>query len=71
MCSYNMINGTYSSDNKWLLSDLLRDEWGFGGIVITDWGAMNDRVEGIKAGLDIEMPGPDKANVDAVIEAGG
>ena len=69
MCSYNMINGTYSSDNKWLLSDLLRDEWGFGGIVITDWGAMNDRVEGIKAGLDIEMPGPDKANVDAVIEA--
>ena len=69
MCSYNMINGKYSSDNKWLLSDVLRDEWGFKGIVMTDWGAMNDRVEGIKAGLDVEMPGPDKANVDAVIKA--
>ena len=69
MCSYNKINGTYSSDNRWLLSDVLRKEWGFNGIVITDWGAMNDRVEGIKAGLDIEMPGPDESNVEAVVRA--
>lgn len=69
MCSYNMINGTYSSDNRWLLTDVLREEWGFEGLVVTDWGAMNDRVAGIKAGLDVEMPGPDDANVNAVVKA--
>lgn len=69
MCSYNMINGTYASDNKWLLTEVLRKEWGFDGLVVTDWGAMNDRVEGIEAGLDIEMPGPNRSNVDAVIKA--
>jgi beta-glucosidase len=57
MCSYNLINGTYAADNKWLLSGVLRDEWGFGGLVMTDWGAVNDRVQGIRAGLDLEMPG--------------
>lgn len=56
MCSYNRINGTYSSDNSWLLNDVLRDEWGFEGLVMTDWGAMNDRVTALKAGLDLEMP---------------
>lgn len=56
MCSYNRINGIYSSDNKWLLNDVLRDEWGFEGLVMTDWGAMNDRVTALKAGLDLEMP---------------
>ncbi|MBE6774284.1 MAG: glycosyl hydrolase [Ruminococcaceae bacterium] len=57
MCSYNRIFGTYLSDNKRMLTDILRDEWGFKGIVVSDWGAVNDRVEGIKAGLDLEMPG--------------
>ena len=57
MCAYNKINGTYCSENKWLLSDVLRDEWGFEGAVMTDWGAMHNRVNAIKAGLDIEMPG--------------
>ncbi len=57
MCSYNRIYGTYLSDSKKMLNDILRDEWGFKGIVVSDWGAVNDRVEGIKAGLDLEMPG--------------
>lgn len=56
MCSYNRINGTYSCENGWLLNKVLRDEWGFKGLVMTDWGAMNNRVEAIKAGLDLEMP---------------
>ena len=56
MGAYNRINGTYACENKKLLTDILRDEWGFEGLVMTDWGAMNDRVEGVKAGLDLEMP---------------
>lgn len=56
MCSYNRINGTYAAEHKNLLTDVLRDEWGFDGFVVSDWGAVNDRVAGIKAGLDLEMP---------------
>lgn len=56
MCSYNRINGTYAAENKKLLTDVLRDEWGFDGFVVSDWGAVNDRVAGVKAGLDLEMP---------------
>lgn len=56
MCSYNKINGTFSSDNKTLLQDILRDEWGFQGLVVTDWGAMNDRIKAFQAGCDLEMP---------------
>lgn len=56
MCSYNRINGTYSCENEWLLNQVLRDEWGFQGLVMTDWGAMNERVPSLKAGLDLEMP---------------
>ncbi len=56
MCSYNAINGELSSQNKWLLKDVLRDEWGFKGMVVSDWGAVYDRVKGIKADLSLEMP---------------
>ena len=57
MCAYNRINGVFCSENKWLLTDVLRDEWGFTGVVMSDWGAVKDRVAGLKAGMDLEMPG--------------
>ena len=69
MCSYNRLNGAYLSDNKRLLTDILRDEWGFEGIVVSDWGAVNDRVEGIRAGLDLEMPGNKGMNDAHIVEA--
>lgn len=56
MCSYNKVNGVFASENKWLLTDVLRKEWGFDGYVFSDWGAVNRRVEGLIAGLDVEMP---------------
>lgn len=56
MCSYNRINGVYSCENQWLLNDVLREEWGYDGLVMTDWGAMNKRIPALKAGLDLEMP---------------
>ena len=57
MAAYNRVNGVYCTENKWLLTDVLRDEWGFDGLVMSDWGAVRDRIEGLKAGLDLEMPG--------------
>jgi len=57
MCSYNRINGTYAAENPWLLTTVLKEEWGHKGLVVTDWGANNDRVSGLKAGQDLEMPG--------------
>ncbi len=69
MCSYNKINGIYASDNEFLLTEKLRNEWGFDGIVMSDWGAVNDRVQGIKAGLDLEMPGVDNGNAQRIIDA--
>ena len=57
MCSYNKLNGIHASDHKKLLTDILRTDWGFDGMVVTDWGAMNDRIEGFKAGCDLNMPG--------------
>ncbi len=69
MCSYNKINGIHASDNKWLLTDVLRGEWGFDGMVVTDWGALNDRIEGYKAGCDLNMPGGSKFMEKAVSEA--
>ena len=62
MCSYNRIEGTYLAENKRYLTDILRGEWGFKGIVVSDWGAVNDRVLGVKAGLDLEMPGNNGMN---------
>ena len=69
MCSYNRVGGTYLSDNKRLLTDVLRGEWGYKGIVVSDWGAVNDRVEGIRAGLDLEMPGNGGMNDKHIVEA--
>ena len=70
MCAYNKLNGIHCSDHKALLTDILRDDWGFDGLVVTDWGAMNDRIAGFKAGCDLNMPGGsnymDKACAQAV-----
>lgn len=68
MCSYNRLNGVYTSQDPWLLTTLLRDEWGYQGAVVSDWGAVVDRVEAVRAGLDLEMPptGTDGRIVDAV-----
>ena len=57
MCSYPKINGVHASDSRELLTDILRAEWGFDGMVVTDWGAMDDRIEGFRAGCDLNMPG--------------
>nr|WP_240541809.1 exo-alpha-(1->6)-L-arabinopyranosidase [Bifidobacterium simiarum] len=68
MCSYNRINGVFSSQNRWLLTDLLRGEWGYDGIVMSDWGACHDRVAALAAGQNLEMPptGTDGEIVEAV-----
>ena len=69
MCAYNRLNGEYASENKWLLNDVLREEWGFEGYVMTDWGAINDRVKALESGLDLEMPGDVADNTYAIIRA--
>jgi beta-glucosidase len=69
MCSYNKINGVSSSENRWLLTDVLRDEWGFEGLVMSDWGAVYDRVAAVAAGLDLEMPPALPYSPDAVVAA--
>lgn len=69
MCSYNQIDGEFASQNKWLLTDLLRSDWGFEGLVMSDWGAVQDRVKGVKAGLDLDMPGGQWANRKSILDA--
>lgn len=69
MCSYNRINGVFASENKWLLTDVLRKGWGFDGYVVSDWGAVNKRVEGLVAGLDLEMPDSGGTTDRQIVEA--
>lgn len=70
MCSYNRVNGTYAAENKRLLTEILRDEWGFDGYVVSDWGATTaERVKCLEAGLDLEMPGKNAANDRQLVEA--
>ena len=71
MCAYNMINGTHCSENRQLLTDILRSQWGFDGAVMTDWGATKDRLEGLRAGVDLDMPGGIWENRKAIIDAAG
>ncbi|QUX27652.1 glycoside hydrolase family 3 C-terminal domain-containing protein [Nocardiopsis akebiae] len=73
MCSYNRINGVYASENHWLLTTVLRQEWGFDGVVVSDWGAVQDRPAAVAAGLDLEMPGDggaSDARLLAAVEGG-
>jgi beta-glucosidase len=69
MCAYNKLNGEYCSEQHYLLTDILKNEWGFKGFVVSDWGAVHDRVASLKGGLDLEMPGPQEQRVKAVVEA--
>ena len=71
MTSYNQVNGIYANENEHLLKDILRDEWGFDGIVITDWGGSNDHVKGVQAGSDLEMPTPGLDSARQIVRAVG
>ncbi|WP_338590823.1 glycoside hydrolase family 3 C-terminal domain-containing protein [Paenibacillus sp. Y5S-9] len=73
MCSYNKVNGTYAGENEWLLTDILKDEWGHEGLVVSDWGAVNERADALAAGLELEMPtsgGIGKRKVIDAVESG-
>lgn len=69
MCAYNAINDTFCSENKELLTDILREQWGFDGFVVTDWGAAKDAIKGVKAGLNLVMPGGTDAIKQAILAA--
>lgn len=69
MCAYNKVNGTFASEHDYLLNKILKDEWGFKGLVVSDWGAVRDRVAALKGGLDWEMPGPQDRRVKEVVAA--
>lgn len=68
MCAYNKLNGEYCSEHHTLLTELLKTEWGYEGFVVSDWGAVHDRVKSFRGGLDLEMPGPTAAR-PAVVDA--
>ena len=68
MCGYQKINNVHCSENKWLLKDVLRDNWGFNGLVMTDWGATKDRVTGVKTGIDLDMPGEIIYNKNQIVK---
>ncbi|KHT65471.1 glycosyl hydrolase family 3 [Photobacterium gaetbulicola] len=68
MCAYNQVNGEYGAENQYLLNDILRRQWQWDGVVVTDWGATNDRVKGLLASMDLEMPSSNGVN-DAKVEA--
>ena len=69
MCSYNRINGVYASEDPWLLTEVLRKEWGFEGYTVSDWGAVSNRPAGVAAGLDLEMPSSGGINDRKIVEA--
>ena len=69
MCSYNRINGVYAAENRRLLTEILRNEWGFDGMVVSDWGAVTDRVAGIKAGMNLQMPTANGATDAEIVTA--
>jgi len=69
MCAYNKVNGTYCCEHEPLMTTILKDEWGHQGLVVTDWGAMNDRVEALKAGVELEMPGSSNGNDEKIVAA--
>jgi beta-glucosidase len=69
MCAYNKLNGVYAAQNRWLLTGVLRGEWGFAGAVISDWGAVHDPVAALAAGLDLEMPGTGGQSAQQIIDA--
>ena len=69
MTSYNLVNGTYAADHERLVGEVLRGEWGFDGLVVTDWGGVHDRVAGVRAGVDLEMPSSGGAHDGAVASA--
>ncbi|WP_416975962.1 glycoside hydrolase family 3 N-terminal domain-containing protein, partial [Streptomyces sp. 4F14] len=73
MCSYNRVNGAFAAESHWLLTQVLRAEWGFDGVVVSDWGAVGDRVAALLAGTDLEMPGNSRgtdAEVAAAVRSG-
>lgn len=73
MTSYNMVNGLYASENEWLLKKVLREEWGYEGVTVSDWGAVDERVEALRAGLDLDMPsswGINNAKIVAAVKNG-
>ncbi|MCA9957326.1 MAG: glycoside hydrolase family 3 protein, partial [Anaerolineales bacterium] len=74
MCAYNKVNGIYASEHAYLLHQILKEEWGYKGFVVSDWGAVNDRVEGIRAGMHLEMPssgGYHDEKIVAAVRSGG
>lgn len=69
MCSYNKVNGEYASENNYLLNEILKDEWGFEGFVVSDWGAVNERAVGLENGLELEMPSSNGLGDKKIVEA--